>query len=299
MRNFAFPRLAAFGWLLATLALCLVAPQPRAADLDTIELNRALGEGVTRYVTTDGSIAMRIQYVGTLSVDSDISIAVAAGGDITLEDDAGDDDTTVSSDGVIDVSDGAEDTYGEVADAINASANWECILVDVLPSHSINNVLTEVSETSTGLVIEEGLALYYNTADMDMLSASIGPEYQVDDVLSVTNDRILNRRSDPIGVGQSLSWRNEVYLTSATATYSSGAPDLEIYAVSSDSAGAVELLLWSQVGAASGSSSSIDMTDLPAIQAPPGWRIVCVYDDDSTPDITAGSIQVHGLSWNQ
>lgn len=286
-------------WVCLLVAVLFAQAAP-AADLTSILLNRELGIPVTRYAATDGNIAMRIKYIGGTNPVSagDYSVAVAAGGDITLEEDDGTVDTTVSTDGVIDVSDAAEDTWGEVADAINASDNWQCILVDVLPSHSANDTLLAVSETGSGLLDEEGLALLVDLDVADEFGLSIGPEYTTDEVLSVSNDNLLNRKATPF---QSFAptYTCELYYATSTATYSSGAPDLEVYAVKDHGAGATELLLWSQVGAASGSASNIDLTDLPPLRAPRGWRLVVIYDDDSTPDLTAATMRVHGLIYEQ
>lgn len=281
----------ALGFALLLLALC----QPvRAADLDAILLNKEIGVPVTRLVATDGSIAMRVQWKGTAGDGA--TLTVNAAGDLLFTTDGSTADDTVSTDGTVDVSDSAEDTFGEVADAINASANWSAILVDVLPSHSANNTLTEAAESASGAVeAEEGVALLYNTADLDMISAEIGIAHTVDDVLAVSNDNVLNRRTTPAGSVTYPVYRAELFLATGNATFSTGAPDLEVYAVKDDTAGAVELLLWSQAGADTTVDSSIDMTDLPPIRAPRGWRLVVVYDDDTTPDITAATLQVHGL----
>ena len=288
------------GWLAALfllLATLLCSTAARAADLQTIQLNRELGVPVTRYLATNGSTALRIQYAGTYST-GDAWAYADANGDLHFVNDAGSADTTVSTDGQIDVSGASEDTFGEVCDAINASANWRAELVDVLPSWSANNVLTSGTVTQdTDVFGADGITIKYNTADLDKASAEIGIAWTPAEILGVTGNNILNRRTTPLGGITYPIYRAEAYKVVASAGYSSGAPDLQVYAVSSDSAGATELLLWSQAGAASGSSSTIDLTDLPPLRAPRGWKLVAVYNDTSTPDLTTATLQVHGLAY--
>lgn len=300
---FHWPRLQ----VLASLAvLTLYAGNAGAADLVSLAENRILGENIERNVTTDGSIALRIQWRG--GAIGSATVAIETDGNLTFLNAAGTADVTVvASTGVIDVSAAPYDTYGEVAATINQSTNWRCILVDVLPSWSSDNKLTAVSATAVGLTNPEGHAFAYNTADQDKQSACIGIEYSVNDQISVPNGNLWLHRSLPLlnlaGASSAPTWHNEVYLVQAVATYSSGAPDLQIYAVKNDSSSGItaptELLLWSQVGAASTTTSTISLTGLPAIRAPRGWRLVAVYNDTSTPDLTAATIQVHGLSYNQ
>jgi hypothetical protein len=293
--------------LLVILAIALAPPAARAADETTINLNRLLGHSVGRYVATDQSIAIRIQYIGT-SINTDGSdrprVDVNAGGDLVFTVD-GAADTGIglpTANGTIDVSDASANTFGEVVDGINASTNWRAILVDVLPSTSANNTLTSTT-IGAGTTLDRfregaGHPLAYNTADLDMLTAAIGPEYTSDAYLNIS-DILLNRRSTPLGVGRAPFWRSEVYKVTANATFSSGAPNLQIYAVESDSAGATEVLLWSQVGAATTEDGTIDFTDVPPLKVPRGFRLVIGCIDTSTPDISAGFIRVHGLTWNE
>lgn len=94
------------------------------------------------------------------------TVTVAAGGDITLK--TGPVATSTADvttecpfsgglGGVIDVSDDACSTLGEVVDAINASPNWVAVIQDGRRSDSSNNTLAALSETSAAT--PAGLAL--------------------------------------------------------------------------------------------------------------------------------------------
>lgn len=275
-----------------------------AADLTTYQLNREIAHGSTRYVTTDGSIALRVKWVGTAG--SGASIDVNAAGDLLFTTDGTTADATVSTDGTIDVSGATENTFGEVADAINLSANWEATLVDVLPSTSSNNVLTDVAENATGVIDEEGLALTYNTADLDMASVSIGPEYTIDDDLSVSGDSLLNRRTTPTS-GFSPVYTNELVYVCAGAVFdqeeiAGATARVSIWAVNGNGSGATETLLWREEGGTSITLKTIDTTAIYdhsdgrhyPIRAPRGQRLVLIYDD--VVAMTSANIQVHGLS---
>jgi len=103
---------------------------------------------------------MLLKYVGTAN---SATVAVAAGGDMTFEVSAVA-DTTVNTTGSIDLSTpaGTVDTYGELVDIINASANWTAVLVDVLRSDSTDNTLAEQA-TIQGTKAE-GVPLYFDSA---------------------------------------------------------------------------------------------------------------------------------------
>jgi hypothetical protein len=312
--------LAASFIVLGLASLIPPGQQAQAADLETIQLNRELGYNVNRHVVTDQSVAMRIKWIGT---GTDATIEINAGGDIAFTTDGSTADTTLglpTSNGTIDVSDATANTFGEVCDEINSSANWQCILVDVRASLSSNNTLTDIDETAVttgltatydldgnGLFAAEGLAVTVNTADVDELSANIGIEFSLDEILSVTNDNLLNRTMRPVNSPSTVSrWRSELTYVSAQASVTTGSPDLEVYLCPIGSgpsyAGQPEIRLWSEAGTtiADGiSTQTLDLRDLPAMQGASGARLIVVFDDDSTPDVTAGFLQISGLAYEQ
>jgi len=108
-----------------------------------------------------------VKYVGT---NASGLVAVAAGGDITfttgaLSSEAADTslECPVSGalGGVIDVSDAACDTVGEVVDIINGSSNWVAVPVASLRTDSSNDTITTISATQAKTV--KGLALTADT----------------------------------------------------------------------------------------------------------------------------------------
>jgi len=120
------------------------------------------GSPVTAHLASDtaGCVAMLLKYVGT---ENSATVAVAAGGDMTFEVSAAA-DTTVNTTGSIDLSTpaAAVDTYGELVDIINASANWTAVLVDVLRSDLTDNTL--YTQTTVQCTKAEGVPLYLDSA---------------------------------------------------------------------------------------------------------------------------------------
>lgn len=292
--------LLAAGLMLA--ALC----QPQTAqalDYTTLQLNRAVGRTVGRYVATDSSIAMRVKFIGTVTLGL-ARVDVAAAGSLTFYNDAGAADSTVGVAGVMDITNAAYDTFGEVCDAANLSANWQCILVDVLPSMSSNNTLTSTTfgaGTASTFMSANGQWLKYNTADLKCTSLSIGPEYTT--TAELTTGNLLDRKSVADGTSPKGLYVNELLYVTATETYTSTAPNLKVYAVREDenhSAGATEVVLWQQVGGASTVASTIPILPKQApIRAPAGWRLVVVYENGGTTAPSVGAMQIFGLSYRQ
>jgi len=101
------------------------------------------GKAVGRTITADDtSVGMKIRYIGaaagggevTVAADGNISLTVATVADATTECPV----AGATYGGVIDVSDGDCDTAGEVCDAINFSDDWQCVLIGLLRSDTID-----------------------------------------------------------------------------------------------------------------------------------------------------------------
>lgn len=267
---------------------------------------KALGLTVTRSVLTDKSIAMRIKGLVATS-----TVAIAAGGDMAFTTDGTTTDDSISTDGTIDLSTPAvgENTMGEVCDIIDADDNWECELVDALPSWSTDNILSTLAETDTvtglsatydldgsGLFATAGLAVTYNTADLDKASAAISIAYADNDIYQTS--QLYNRNSRP---HTGAAWRSELYKAVFNGTVTTGAPDVKIWLVRKNDAGTyagcTEQLLWQQTGVDDETDVTLDFTDLPPIATQAGSYIVAVYDDTTTADMTTQRITVHGLAY--
>lgn len=112
------------------------------------------GAQVGGSVSDDLDVALLIRYTGGSTGSASGTVAVAAGGDFTfLQGASGSEaaDTTFECPvsgalgGLIDVSDAACDTLGEVADIINASSDWVAVIIDGLRSDSSNDSLATLS----------------------------------------------------------------------------------------------------------------------------------------------------------
>lgn len=308
------------GVALAALMLLASPIAPvRAASLEVIESARANGFDGSRYVagtstTGSGSVAMRLRWKGS-GVASTVEINAA--GDLIFTTDATTADTTLglpTSNGTIDVSDATADTWGEVADEINGSgSNWECVLVDVKPSDSSNNVLWLMAETAVttgvsathavdakGIFDADGLALPIEIAQSDKLTIGIGVErvlgalYQP---VGGTTTTLLQKKAKPSG--STLQWRSQVNYILTNVTYGTGASDVKVWLVQQTSsgtdAGATEQLMWSSAGAASTVNTTVDLTASPIIGSR-GCRIVI---ENVGTAYTAGTLQVQGLVWRE
>jgi len=294
--------------LLALLVVSLLTADAFAATVYENDLARLEGTPIARYgsfqsTTAKGAcVAMRLKWVGDDDYTTAPSVTVASGGDVTLKvDGAVDPDTGWTTEatelGVFDLSTphASIDTYGELRDIINASNNWQCILVDALPSDLTNNTLYTRSETSTGLLDQEGLPLFLdsgvvmNAAGDYIYSLSIGPEELPEELLN--RPSLLDRVMDPPGTSPR-SFRAELYEIDANGTFSSGAAYVEVWAVKGDT----EVKLWHSVGSATTVAFAkyfVTNGGLP-IRAPIGYKLVVRYVSD-TAALSAGFLSVNGL----
>lgn len=111
-------------------------------------------ETFSNVVTEDGDTGIVCRYIGT---SANGKIAVAAGGDLTFTDgDIGSEAATDTFEcpvsgalgGIIDVSDSACNTIGEVVDIVNASSDWRCQPASMLRADSSNDTLVTISATN-------------------------------------------------------------------------------------------------------------------------------------------------------
>jgi hypothetical protein len=296
--------IAALGFV---LVLCAGA---QGADIISHDLARGVALGNSRYVAANGSVGIRIKWIGKASTAAMIAgntaptIQVDGSGNLLFTTNGSTADTTVDVTGTITVS-GL--TWGQVVGFIKASTNWTCVLVDVCPSWSASGVLATAAKSAGGAAEDaDGIDFKITTTAQNRISACLGIEWMPDTVKHVPNGILHNQRSTPYETAGGL-WRNELVYCKANATVTTGPLTLSVWAVKSDAAGATELLLWQQAGAASTVDSTLDLTSIwdydtgqpMTVNAPPGWRIVVAYTSAAASDISAGTIQVHGLSWRE
>ncbi len=143
---------------------------------------------VVRTVVDDSPEGIVVMYIGT---EVSATITVSSSGDITFKHgalaaeavdatiDSGGDDA-----GVIDVSDSNANTFGEVLDIINGSANWKAYLKDALRADNSNNstgsLLIRSETTLTPNVTET--PLFVDTSKTLEMSVRIGSRTKVNGV---------------------------------------------------------------------------------------------------------------------
>lgn len=216
--------LAAF--LVASLA---AGPAPVAAQsmydsgISQILRGQAAGLALT---ADDTSLAVIVRYIGTQSG----TVAVASNGDITFKQGASGSEAASTEfecpvsgalGGVIDVSDTACNTLGEVVDTINASTSWRAVIIDGLRSDSSNDTLLALAETTATAV--NGLSLYLDT-DVAYASTIALLPTEARQMPFYLQGRTL--KTDPYAGSLPLFWYGN-----ATSTYGSGTSTLSLVSV--------------------------------------------------------------------
>jgi len=149
--------------LFAIVTAVLLAVTPAFAELPFTGF-RALGPvaGTSSTASTD-NVVFYAKYVGTATTKP--TVEVSSIGDITFKV-AGVADATIGcptvGTGIIDVSDTACNTYVEVADSVNATANWRLAIVDALGTDSSNDSLATLAATDVN-IRTTGVPLFYDT----------------------------------------------------------------------------------------------------------------------------------------
>lgn len=212
--------------LVTTVALIVTSfVTPAQAQMADVFAAYTNGKAVAVARTADDTDpVLVIRYVGTANGTAEVSSA----GDITLKYGAiGAEavDSTVKcpsggSSGVIDVSDTACNTVGEVINAINASANWVAVPIASLLSDDINCGGTGclLLKSAASAAVNDGLPLY---ADTDVVLTStialLPSEYlTIKPYLAGTPKASVALRTNPF------PFRTFLAASNATSTYASG-----------------------------------------------------------------------------
>lgn len=172
--------------VIAVLAFCLLGFVPLFTSVEKVNAQTPYYDlfrdatAASRSNGDDANIAFKVIYVG--SEESGL-VAVASGGDITFtEGDAGseaavdDFECPVSGalGGVIDVSNAACDTIGEVMNIVNVpGSGFRIIPVDSLLSDSSNDTLVELSAASAN--VAGGLSINIDTSTAFIASIALTP----------------------------------------------------------------------------------------------------------------------------
>ena len=262
---------------LAIFALVSAAPAAHAQDYYGWVLSNLLrGNSVARYnsaVSTD--VPLLVKYVGTALPGG--TVTVAANGDITLSTGgvgASAVDTTLECPvsgalgGVIDVSDAACDTLGEVVDVMNASPNWRAVILDGLRTDSSNDTL--LARTEINAAVSEGLGLFHDAGvgfKSTIALTTVGGAG-----LGVNGQRSIQAYIDnPInntmvkGAGPFTNLATLLFKAIGTTTYGSGTSTFEVFSViptyrtaGSTNGSEIVTQLWSEAGGGSTTAKTFD-----------------------------------------
>lgn len=188
----------------------------------------------------------------------------------------------------------AYDTLGEFADAVNAVANVECVIVDGLRSHvtksdwldMISAAGTLTGDETMGATGSDGVSLGWDSSQLHKWIVSV----QVEDLPSKAQNAAKSEVSDK-------AWENLVYEIRAKANDTNGTNTLSIYRC----VGTTETLIKSVTGTATSSEQLlVDLNDgVPLSGGDPitGGRLVCIFTTDTTS--TSGWIEAKGKSVNR
>jgi hypothetical protein len=212
--------------------------------------HKMLGVNHALYAADDGDVALQVRYVGS---EASATVTVDSSGDITFQHgDAAEeevDTTVVASTGKIDTSGAAGDTFGEIVDVINASANWEARLIGSLRADASDDALLERSETTiTASGNSEGIPLYKDTSEALNLGIAIGP-YALESKKSTNgvwlSDTTIER------------YKSEIALITHKNTYATGTSVINVYDI--DPINKVEILIFSYACAATTVEATKDL----------------------------------------
>lgn len=185
--------------------------------------SRALGA-----VSTDTAILIRYVGVpGNTPANASGTVTVASNGDITLKVGASSAEAADAavkcpsggSAGIIDVSDAACNTLGEVVDIINAaSTGWRAVILDGLRADSSDDTLATLAETVA--TSTDGLGLLRDGAVSFTQTLAMTPWRKMSDYIDNRNAALVPRPHQ--------AYRAFLFKTVATSTYGSGTSTIQI-----------------------------------------------------------------------
>lgn len=170
---------------------------------------------ILKHVVDDADVALIVKYVGA---QPSFTVTVSSAGDITFKHGVSGAEAVDSSiqigagAGIIDVSNAAGNTFAEVVDHINGSANWEAFLVDALRADSSDastGSLLEITETRGARNTE--LSLKKDTSKVLNISCRIGARANV--------------------VGSEEVSAAEIYQINSKNTFGSGTNLIQVYEI--------------------------------------------------------------------
>lgn len=241
-----------------------------------------------KYVGTSASGKIAVETDGNLTFTSGAEGAEAA--DTTLE-------CPVSGalGGIIDVSDAACDTFGEVLNIINdPDSDWRAVLVGALASDSSNDALLAASAAQANAV--DGMTLYADTSTALEMGHLITNRHQLSDYMS-----------DPANTVLMTDWgpgpMNRAVLLSAytLSTYGSGDSNFKCYSIKrvfnpvDGSMTETATGIFTAANGATTVATSFDASKLGpyGIQARKGESILCQIDNSA--ELGTATLTTYGL----
>ncbi len=267
IRNSDFARFIGFtaAWLVALSTL--IAPPVQAQSLETSILNALKATPVFFVGTDDQDTAMLIRYIGTTGSTSNsgtVEVTVTSSDMTFLQGAQGSEAASTEFEcpvsgalgGIIDVSNAACNTLGEIADVINASTSWRAVILDGLRTDVADGRLLTMAATRA--TTTAGLAIKWDTSTaFDYTSALVPPEFRRMDAYIRGNTRDIN--FDLYENSQTI-WLWGYALN----TFGSGTSNLNVYSVDVRNSGSGNAhsetvsLVWSEVGGATTVAKTYD-----------------------------------------
>lgn len=246
---------------LAALVLCATFVQADFPYSGTFV--RAIPQAVA---ADDSDVAFLIKYIGsetsaTVAVAADGNLTFLAGGSAVTEFEC---PTSAPLGGVLDISDTACDTMGEIVDIINGSTSWRAYLLDGFRDDAVGaNTLLTIGATAANT--RAGLAINIDTDAIFLHSRTMG-SCRTFDCLAPTNAIPANPNLNRYQVFQSYNVKS---------TYGSGTSIVSIYSRKRGRNSETNTLLYTAAGGATTVYSAVGATTWPnGLIGPPGEEIV-------------------------
>lgn len=218
-------------FLTTALALTLLAAlvPTHTIEAQTVPLPRSV-EPVFGFVSADDTdVVFNMRYIPATATANSGTVAVAANGDLTfLQGAQGAEAASTEFEcpvsgalgGIIDVSDAACNTVGEVCDIINASTSWRCINIDSMRSDVVDNTI--LTAAATRATSTDGYNIFWDTSTAFKATTALTPFRKMSDYITGTRTLRANVYDNT---------RTGAFLGSALSTYASGTSNIRFYSV--------------------------------------------------------------------
>lgn len=283
--------------LLALTLLAIMAPVHETAA-QSLPFPATVDPAFGSLTADDTDVAMLIRYIGTAASNSGTVEVTVTSSDLTfLQGAQGSEVASTEFEcpvsgalgGIIDVSNAACNTVGEVCDIINASTSWRCVALDSFRTSVVDARLVTMAATRATTI--DGLGIKWDTSTaFDALIAVVPPKLRKMSGYIAEGTRVL--KFDPFADSRTIA-----YLGSATSTYGSGSSTIRFYSVDVNQTRAntwseTVSELYSTPGGATTAAQTFDFRDtgLPTYR---GGKMVAMLDNSAA--MSAVTFRVQGL----